>query len=143
VLVNSMAHVPFAHLQSVGRPDLTAKIHLMELPVYLVMLFFLARSWGITGVAVAWILRVMIDTFLLFWFSSRLLPECRFIVTRLPLMIGGALALNLGVALITGVAIKLIVVCVVFFVAVPALWLWMFTPAQRAPLIYLLQRLKG
>jgi hypothetical protein len=72
-----------------------------------------------------------------------LLPECRFIVTRLPLMIGGALALNLGVALITGVAIKLIVVCVVFFVAVPALWLWMFTPAQRAPLIYLLQRLKG
>jgi hypothetical protein len=49
----------------------------------------------------------------------------------------------LGVALITGVAIKLIVVCVIFFVAVPALWRWMFTPAQRAPLIYLLQRLKG
>jgi hypothetical protein len=114
----------------------------MELPIYVVMLFFLARSGGITGVALAWLLRVMIDTFLLFWFSSRLLPECRFIVTRLPLMIGGALALNLAAALITGVAVKLIVVCVVFFLAVPALWLWMFTPAQRAPFIYLLQRLK-
>jgi len=142
VLVNSMAHVPFAHLQSVGRPDVTAKFHLLELPVYIVMLFFLARSWGITGVAVAWLLRVMIDTFLLFWFSSRLLPECRFIVTRLPLMIGGVLALNLVAALITGLAIKLIVIGAVFFVAVPALWLWMFTPAQRAPFIYLLQRLK-
>ena len=84
----------------------------------------------------------MIETFLLYWFSSRLLPECRFIVTRLPLMIGGVLALNLAAALITGVAVKLIVVCVVFFLAVPALWLWMFTPAQRAPFIYLLQRLK-
>jgi hypothetical protein len=143
VLVNSMAHVPFAHLQSVGRPDVTAKFHLMELPVYVVMLFLLARSWGITGVAVAWLVRVMIDTFLLFWFSSRLLPECRFIVTRLPLMIGAALALNVAAVLITGLATKLIVVCAIFFVAVPALWLWMFTPAQRAPFIYLLQRLKG
>ena len=143
VLLNSMAQVPFTHLQSVGRPDVTAKFHLMELPVYLVTLFFLARHFGITGVAVAWLLRVMLDSFLLFWFSFRLLPECRFIVTRLPLMIGGALALNLAAALITGVAIKLIVVCVIFFVAVPALSLWMFTPAQRAPLIYLLQRLKG
>ncbi len=142
VFMNCMAHVPFAHLQSVGRPDVTAKFHLMELPVYVAMLFFLARSWGITGVAVAWLLRVMIDTFLLFWFSSRLLPECRFILTRLPLMIGGALALNLGVALIAGMAIKIIVVCAVLFVAVPALWLWMFTPAQRAPFIHLLQRLK-
>ena len=142
VFMNCMAHVPFAHLQGVGRPDVTAKFHLMELPVYVAMLFFLARSWGITGVAVAWLLRVMIDTFLLFWFSSRLLPECRFIVTRLPLMIGGAMALNLAVALVAGVAIKIIVVCAVLFVAVPALWLWMFTPAQRAPIIYLLQRLK-
>jgi O-antigen/teichoic acid export membrane protein len=143
VLVNSMAHVPFAHLQSVGRPDVTAKFHLTELPIYIVMLFFLARSWGITGVAVAWLLRVLIDTFLLFWFSFRLLPECRFILTRLPLMMGGALALNLAVALIAGLAIKMIVICAIFFVGVPALWLWFFTPAQRAPFIYLLQRLKG
>jgi hypothetical protein len=114
----------------------------MELPVYIVMLFFLARSWGITGVAVAWLLRVMIDTFLLFWFSSRLLPEFRFILTRLPLMIGGALALTLAVTLIAGLAIKIIVACAIFFVAVPALWLWLFTPAQRAPFVYLLQRLK-
>jgi O-antigen/teichoic acid export membrane protein len=143
VLVNSMAHIPFAHLQSVGRPDVTAKFHLTELPIYIVMLFFLARSWGITGVAVAWLLRVLIDTFLLFWFSFRLLPECRFILTRLPLMMGGALALNLAVALIAGLAIKMIVVCAIFFFGVPALWLWFFTPAQRAPFIYLLQRLKG
>jgi O-antigen/teichoic acid export membrane protein len=142
VLMNSMAHVPFAHIQSVGRPDVTAKFHLIELPIYIAMLFFLARSFGITGVAVAWLLRVLIDTFLLFWFSSRLLPECRFILTRLPLMMASVLAINLAAALITGMAFKVIVACAMLFVAVPALWLWFFTPAQRAPFIYLLQRLK-
>jgi O-antigen/teichoic acid export membrane protein len=142
VLVNSLAQVPFTHLQSIGRPDLTAKFHLLELPFYVVTLFFLARHWGITGVAIAWLLRVIIDTFLLFWFSFRMLPECRFIVTRLPLMIGGALALNLAVALIAGLAFKIIVACAVFLFAVPALWLWMFTPAERAPLQVILQRWK-
>jgi len=142
VLVNSMAHVPFTHLQSVGRPDVTAKFHLLELPIYVVMLFFLAKSWGITGVAIAWLLRVSIDCFLLFWFSFRLLPECRFIITRLPLMIAGALAINLAGTLITGATVKVIVACAIFFVAMPALWLWLFTPAQRAPFIYVLQRLK-
>jgi O-antigen/teichoic acid export membrane protein len=141
VLVNSMAHVPFTHLQSVGRPDLTAKFHLMELPVYLVALFFLARHFGITGVAVAWLLRVMLDSFLLFWFSFRLLPECRFIVTRLPLMMASALACNLVAALIAGLAIKTIVACGVLL-AVPALWFWMFTPAEKAPFVYVLQRWK-
>jgi len=142
VLMNCLAHVPFTHIQSVGRPDVTAKFHLLELPIYAVMLFFLAKSWGLNGVAVAWLLRVMIDTILLFWFSSRLLPECRFIVTRLPLMILGALALSLAVALITGLTIKILAVCAIFIVAMPALWLWFFTPAQRAPFVYLLQRLK-
>jgi O-antigen/teichoic acid export membrane protein len=142
VLVNSVAHVPFTHLQSVGRPDMTAKFHLLELPIYIAMLFFLAKSWGITGVAVAWLLRVTIDCFLLFWFSFRLLPECRFIITRLPLMMAGAMVLNLAVALITGLTIKFLVVGAIFLVALPAAWLWLFTPTQRAPFIYLLQRLK-
>ena len=141
VLINSMAHVPFTHLQSVGRPDLTAKFHLMELPVYLVALFFLAHHFGITGVAVAWLLRILVDSFLLFWFSFRLLPECRFIVTRLPLMIAGALAFSLVAALIAGLAVKIVVVCGVFL-SVPALWFWMLTPAERNPFVYLLQRLK-
>ncbi|HXO38624.1 MAG TPA: flippase [Candidatus Acidoferrum sp.] len=141
VLVNSMAHVPFTHLQSVGRPDLTAKFHLLELPAYLVALFFLARHFGITGVAVAWLSRVMLDSFLLFWFSFRLLPECRFIVTRLPLMMASALACNLAAGLIAGVVMKIIVAGAVLL-APPALWFWMFSPAEKAPFIYLLQRWK-
>jgi O-antigen/teichoic acid export membrane protein len=135
-----MAHVPFTHLQSVGRPDLTAKSHLLELPVYLVAIFFLARHFGITGVAVAWLLRVLLDSFLLFWFSFRLLPECRFVVTRLPLMMAGALGCSLVAALISGVAIKIAFACGVLLLAVPTMWFWMLAPAERAPVQFLVKR---
>jgi O-antigen/teichoic acid export membrane protein len=141
VLVNCMAHVPFTHLQSVGRPDITAKLLVLELPVYLAALFFLARTWGITGVAVAWFLRIMLDSFLLFWFSFRLFPECRFIITRVPILVLGALVFNFGALLIAGVTIKIVVVSGVFLLGLPALWHWMLTPAERAPVLNMLQRL--
>jgi len=112
----------------------------MELSVYLVALFFLARHFAITGVAVAWLLRVMLDSFLLFWFSFRLLPECRFIVTRLPLMVAGALACSLVAVLVAGVAMKVVVSCAVVLAA-PALWSCVFTPAEKAPFVHLLQDL--
>ena len=35
VFINSLAQVAFAMIQGAGRPDLTAKLHLLELPFYL------------------------------------------------------------------------------------------------------------
>src|SRR5439155_14462406 len=40
VFINSLANVPFAFLQGVGRPDLSATLHLIELPVYLRLLWW-------------------------------------------------------------------------------------------------------
>ena len=67
VLINSLSHVPFAFLQGVGRPDLPAKFHLIELPLYVVMAWILVSHFGITGAASAWTLRVALDALLLFW----------------------------------------------------------------------------
>jgi len=49
VFINSLAYVPFSLLQGVGRPDLTATLHLIELPLYLGLLWWLinhARNRG-------------------------------------------------------------------------------------------------
>jgi O-antigen/teichoic acid export membrane protein len=69
--VNSLAYVPYALLQALGRPDLTAKFHMVELPIHLLLLWTLVRAWGITGAAVAWATRVAIDALLLFIAASR------------------------------------------------------------------------
>ena len=66
VLINSIAHVPYNLIQSVGRPDLTAKFHLIELPFYIFLAWYLILKWGIAGAAAAWTLRVLIDAVLLF-----------------------------------------------------------------------------
>jgi O-antigen/teichoic acid export membrane protein len=66
VLINSLAFVPFALLQGLGRPDLSAKVHLLELPFYAAVLTYCLRHMGIAGAAMAWTLRVAADTLLMF-----------------------------------------------------------------------------
>ena len=69
---NAICHVPFIRIQSLGRPDLTAKAHVVELPFYLVILFALTNSFGAPGAAWAWLIRVFVDCFIMFWLAERL-----------------------------------------------------------------------
>lgn len=61
VLVNSVAQIIFAKVQGVGRADWTAKLHLLEIIPYLILLWFALQSFGIAGAAFAWFLRVTVD----------------------------------------------------------------------------------
>jgi O-antigen/teichoic acid export membrane protein len=70
VLFNSLAQIPFVLLQSAGRPDITAKIHLIELPFYLLALWLLVSEVGINGAAMAWCARSMLDAGLLFGMAN-------------------------------------------------------------------------
>lgn len=63
---NGLAYIPFARIQAQGRPDLIAKCHLAELIPYLVFLTFALHTWGVSGAALAWSLRVIVDAILLF-----------------------------------------------------------------------------
>ncbi len=74
ILLNFMALVPFTYLQGSSRPDLPAKCHLAEFPLYILILLFLLHKFGITGAAYAWCLRVMVDAILLFSLTFRSLP---------------------------------------------------------------------
>jgi O-antigen/teichoic acid export membrane protein len=74
VFVNSIALVPFTLLQGGGRPDLTAKLHLSELPVYIAGLWWLTARFGIEGAAAMWTLRAIGDAWLLFWLGARVFP---------------------------------------------------------------------
>ncbi len=71
VLINSLAHIPFALLQGAGRPDLPAKFHLLQLPIYVVIAWFSIPQWGIAGAAGAWTFRIVLDTILLFGASFK------------------------------------------------------------------------
>lgn len=70
-IINAVAFLPFNYLQSIGRPDIPAKLHLIEFPVYLILLFFFTQSAGIIGTAIAWLIRVVVDALLNIFFMIR------------------------------------------------------------------------
>ena len=63
------------HQQARGRADLTAKIHLAELPFYVTSVFYLIRADGIKGAAIAWTLRVGVEAIVLFVVARYMLDE--------------------------------------------------------------------
>jgi O-antigen/teichoic acid export membrane protein len=73
VLINGLAHVPSAHLQALGRPEISARFHLFELVIHVPLTFVLVRAYGIAGAAAAWTTRVSLDAVLLFVATHRLL----------------------------------------------------------------------
>jgi O-antigen/teichoic acid export membrane protein len=92
VFANGVAQVFATLLQGMGRPDLSAKTHLVELPLYLVALWAGIHYFGILGAAVAWTARMVIDGAVLFWITHRVLGD------------DGALTRRMGGRLLTAIA---------------------------------------
>lgn len=131
VLVNSLAHAPFALVQGGGRPDLTAKLHLLELPFYLTAVWIFTRRMGIEGTAIACTLRLLLDAVLICLLLDRMLPA----LGRFLLKISGALAVGLlflfvgSLPLSFPVRICFVVVAIASFVLVS--WFLVLSPAER------------
>jgi O-antigen/teichoic acid export membrane protein len=60
-LAHGLAQPSFNLLQAAGRADLTAKVHLIEMPLYATYLWWLTARFGIVGTASAWLLRVSLS----------------------------------------------------------------------------------
>jgi O-antigen/teichoic acid export membrane protein len=71
VLANALAYIPYNLLQALGRPDLTGKFHLLELPLYVALCAVLIPRWGIAGAALASTVRFVLDSGLLFWAAGK------------------------------------------------------------------------
>jgi len=93
VFLNCLAQIPFALIQAAGRPDLTAKFHLIELPLYLLALWLLIRTSGIDGAAMAWTMRCGLDAVLLFVSVRQFFRTDAFSASRFALVTIAALAI--------------------------------------------------
>ena len=58
VLLNAIGYMPFTLIQAIGRPDVVAKYHLIEFPIYAGLTFIMIKALGIDGAALAWCLRM-------------------------------------------------------------------------------------
>ncbi len=70
-LFNFLARIPLSIIQGSGRPDISAKFHLIELPIYIIILFVLTKLYGINGAASATAFRMILDFTLLHIYSVK------------------------------------------------------------------------
>lgn len=73
VFINSFGYISQALIQASGRPDLTAKLHVAELVIYVPYMWWLIEHYGIRGAAIAWVVRVTISTLALSVIANRCL----------------------------------------------------------------------
>lgn len=72
ILFNSIAYIPFSFIEGIGRPDITAKLQLIELPLYIIFMWFAIKNYGIYGGAFIYMVRMIIDCMLMIYFSKRI-----------------------------------------------------------------------
>jgi len=131
VFVNCVGQGGYTLIQGLGRPDLTGKYHLAELPVFALMLWFLLPRFGILGAALAWSVRTIGDTVLLLGTCPRLLPQSRATITRMALWLTGTSAALGASMLLQGTAVRVAVAIIVTMTWVVLVWRRLLTAQER------------
>jgi O-antigen/teichoic acid export membrane protein len=71
-LVSFLTYIPLNLLKGIGFPDVAAKATTAELFVYAATAVALTSVWGVTGTAIAWSARAVLDAALMFYWALTL-----------------------------------------------------------------------
>ncbi len=138
VLINVLAQVPITVTQGMGRADVAAKLQLVQLPLYALLVWYLAGILGFVGVAIAWTIRAAAEAAFMAIAANRLLPEAgpeQGKIFSLPKIVVVALFLLAflwtGLYLSNDLLMEIPAVCVLLGVFVFWEWRFLLTGAER------------
>lgn len=141
-LMTSFSYLPFAVLHAAGRPDLTATLHLIETPIYIMMAWVLIGKYGIEGAAMAWATRAIFDTIILFHMAGRVLkityPKSQILL--IALIVGASLSISM--LLPEDLYLKLGFLVIVLVSIFTYTWMKIFTSDERGLALSYLKKLK-
>ncbi len=132
VFINCLAQVPFSFVQGIGRPDITGKLHLAELPLYVAAIWGLSRFFGLEGVAMAWVFRVILDTAVLLVSAARFLPRGEELLRDAMRMIVATVFIFGLAVLLQGLAMKVAFLLGTLLVFGLVAWWCILEPGERA-----------
>jgi len=132
VFINSLAQIPSTLLQSAGRPDITAKLHLLEAPLYLISLYLMAKARGIEGAAIVWTGRIIADGALLLICAHRHVALGQNTMLRIALSAGLALMVFYLASWVPGLLLKSLSLALFALLFSIVAWAFILTAAERA-----------
>jgi hypothetical protein len=131
MFASAVAHAPAAALHGTARPDAIAKLHLIELPIYAMLVVVLLRTFGLPGIAMAWTARAILDAAALSWVSRRILGLAVLPRVRASALLTMPMLLAIS-ALLPTTGLRLLFVVVAGGLFVVAAWQAFLRPAERA-----------
>jgi O-antigen/teichoic acid export membrane protein len=87
--INAFAVVPYSRMQASGRPDMVVKVYAFEILIYLALLYFCMKNFGLVGCAIALILRNIADYCLLSYQASGSIRNPRLLLSYAGLLCAG------------------------------------------------------
>lgn len=121
VLLNSLAYIPFTYFQGIGKPKIPALVNLIELPFYCLLMWAATSKWGIEGAAGVWVLRIAVDTAILFVLSEKLTAAKIFNLQRILLFSVMLLILIVSIS-ISDIILKIIFTFVILLIFILLVW---------------------
>jgi len=131
VFVNSLSQLPWGLIQGVGRPDLTAKFHLVELGLYMPVLYLLVKHYGVLGAAIAWTVRVSCDTAVLAVTAEVFLLQKDRFVKRFLTLVGAVLLVTFLGTLPGTIHQRVLFLATVLSISLLASWFVFLQPEER------------
>lgn len=115
LLLNATARAPLAYIQGRGYPQWTARLHVFELPFYILALYAGITFYGLIGAAFVWTLRIAFDTAVLIALAARLAPTFRRAGQIQMLLSGLASGILILGALLEPLSLRVYLYCILFF----------------------------
>ncbi|MCU7892183.1 MAG: flippase [Candidatus Thiodiazotropha sp. (ex Ustalcina ferruginea)] len=131
VFFYGLSLVPFSLVQSEEHPDWSAKLHMLELPLYLGALWWSLLEYGILGAAVVWTLRALIDALALYAMALFLIPECRASTVRFGFALLSAISLFILAAMLDELPYKILFALFTLTSFVLLVWYRVFKQNER------------
>ncbi len=122
VYVNGFARLSNTLIQSDGRPDITAKLHLLEFIPYMVSLWFFMHLFGVVGAALSWAARIVIDMLMSYYvLYYRKMVDLSIIMKIMTMVFISLLVILTGV-LLSGVVYKLLFCMIAVSILFVVVW---------------------
>lgn len=132
ILASCLAQIPYTLIQGVGRPKITAMFHLVEFPLYIGLIYMAAKYFGITGVAVVWLLRIVLDAAALFYYAIRKLQlKNPLLGMRSGLLVTGLIGAAYASAWLEPLGLRVVVAVILFAGVGSLIWVRSFTREDR------------
>ena len=131
LFVYCLTYIPFSFLQGIGRPDIPARIHLVEFPLFVALAIAMIKAFGINGAAMAWVIRAIAEFLVMLWCSRKFAPVISQYAVRWAVCGLSALLLIVAIAACAPLMARVGVTAGALAIWVALAWFYLFDETVR------------